>query len=69
MKRHFHREAHAMQTDTKKQSKAKASSTAKLTSQVIAEQTVDFLKAGGKIIKVRSGAREEVYAEKGDGQA
>jgi hypothetical protein len=50
----------------KKTSRSKTSSSAaKLTSQLIAEQTTSFLKAGGKIRKIRSGAKDqEVSAEK-----
>ena len=37
--------------------------TSKVTSQLIAEQTSAFLKAGGKITKIRSGEKdEEVHA-------
>jgi hypothetical protein len=58
--------AHPMQNDFKKPSKPKTKSgaPAKVTSQLIAEQTRAFLKAGGKIIKVRSGVRDEINREK-----
>lgn len=50
----------------KKRTKSKAGSAAnsRLTSQLIAEQTRLFLKAGGKIVKIRSGAREELPRDK-----
>ena len=55
-----------MQNMPKKTSGSKAnSSAAKLTSQLIADQTIAFLKAGGKITKIRSGVRDqEVTIEK-----
>lgn len=55
-----------METEPKKTPRSKSSSNAsKVTSQLIAEQTTAFLKAGGKIAKIRSGVRDqEVSAEK-----
>lgn len=42
-----------------------SSDAAKITSQLIAEQTNAFLKAGGKIVKIRSGVRDqEINAQK-----
>jgi len=50
-----------MQAEPKKTSRSKTNSNvAKLTSQLIAEQTTAFLKAGGKIAKIRSGVRDQV---------
>jgi hypothetical protein len=40
-------------------SKTKAPVAAKGTSQAIAEHTTTFLKAGGRITKIRSGTREQ----------
>jgi len=56
-----------MQPDIKNttRSKTKVPAAAKGTSQAIAEHTTAFLKAGGKIIKIRSGTRDqEAAAEK-----
>jgi len=55
-----------MRTDFKSTARSKKKSAAeKGTSKTIAEDTAAFLKAGGKISKVRSGTRElEVPAEK-----
>ena len=55
-----------METEPKKTPRSKSSSNAsKVTSQLIAEQTTAFLKAGGKIAKIRSAVRDqEVSAEK-----
>lgn len=55
-----------METKSKKTSGSKTNSTAaKLTSQIIAEQTTAFLKAGGRIAKIRSGVRDlEAATEK-----
>jgi len=52
-----------MQTEPKKTPRSKTNSNvAKLTSQLIAEQTTAFLKAGGKIAKIRSGVRDHIAA-------
>ena len=49
-----------MQFDTKKAARSKSKSTSdKLTSASIAEQTNAFLKSGGHIKKIRSGVRDE----------
>jgi len=49
-----------METKPKKTSRTKSSSNAaKMTSQLIAEQTSAFLEAGGKIVKIRSGVRDK----------
>ena len=55
-----------MQSEPKKAPRSKTnSSVAKVTSQTIAEQTTTFLKGGGKILKIRSGVRDqEEYLEK-----
>jgi SutA RNAP-binding domain len=58
--RHHYRMYIQMQTEPKKVSKSKTNSNvAKVTSQLIAEQTTAFLKAGGKIKKIRSGVRDQ----------
>ncbi len=57
-----------MQTEPKKTSRSKTNSNvAKLTSQLIAEQTTAFLKAGGKIAKIRSGVRDQVVVAEKEG--
>jgi len=57
----IYREILDMQAEPKKTSRSKTNSNvAKLTSQLIAEQTTAFLKAGGKIAKIRSGVRDQV---------
>jgi len=49
-----------MQTEPKKTSRSKTNSTnSKVTSQLIEEQISAFLKAGGKIKKIRSGMRDQ----------
>jgi hypothetical protein len=49
-----------MGAEVKKTWKSKTNlHTSKLTSQLIAEQTTAFLKAGGKITKIRSGEKDE----------
>lgn len=49
-----------MQTKLAPSAKSKTKSTAaKGTSQAIGEQTAAFLKAGGRIIKIRSGTRDQ----------
>lgn len=49
-----------MQSELKKLSRSKTNSkVAKVTSQSIAEQTAAFLKAGGRIKKIRSGVRDQ----------
>lgn len=49
-----------METKAKKRPRAKLDpNAAKLTSQIIADQTTAFLKAGGKIVKIRSGAKDK----------
>ena len=55
-----------MEPEPKKVPRSKTSANAaKVTSQLIAEQTSAFLKAGGKIAKIRSGVRDqEASAEK-----
>jgi len=57
-----------MQTEPKKTPRSKTNSNvAKLTSQLIAEQTTAFLKAGGKIAKIRSGVRDQVVTPEKEG--
>ena len=55
-----------MRADFKNKSQSKSKTTPERgTSQAIAEHTAAFLKAGGKISKIRAGTRElEVPAEK-----
>lgn len=49
-----------MDAKHKKSTRTKTSSSAaKITSQLIAEHTNAFLEAGGKIVKIRSGARDK----------
>ena len=49
-----------MQSEPKKTPRSKTNSAVvKLTSQTIAEQTSTFLKGGGKILKIRSGVRDQ----------
>ena len=49
-----------MPSEPKKTPRSKTNSTAaKVTSQLIAEQTSLFLKGGGKILRIRSGVREQ----------
>jgi hypothetical protein len=49
-----------MQTEAKKKPRSKTNSNdSKVTSRLIAEQTTAFLKAGGKIKKIRSGMRDQ----------
>ena len=57
-----------MQTEPKKTPRSKTNSNvAKLTSQLIAEQTTAFLKAGGKIAKIRSGVRDQIVTPEKEG--
>ena len=49
-----------MPSEPKKVPRSKTNSTAaKVTSQLIAEQTSLFLKSGGKILRIRSGVRDQ----------